>query len=224
MSAGPGCLRSEGSRNELDQPQAQRRACSRSLQGRSVSHPSRRRRRLLRSPGRGRVGAPPSRTSGSPTRCSRSAACRVLLRELLEAPQRERARWRRGTRARRCAMPHARRRPCPPRVQGRASAAVSHNGPGRRAREGQGTSGPTTPSSATRPSHWLAFVLRLNFLGSTKRSGLWHDHPPDAVYTLEPRPSFTGGGNDSTEYALIVWRHARRTGQLVDWIRWGRDE
>lgn len=70
----------------------------------------------------------------------------------------------------------------------------------------------------------LAFVLRLNFLGSTKRAGLWHDHPPDAIYTLEPRPSFTGGGNDSTEYALFVWRNARVMGQAIDWIRWGRDE
>ncbi len=70
----------------------------------------------------------------------------------------------------------------------------------------------------------LAFVLRLNFLGSTKRVQLLTEHPPDAVYTLEPRPSFTGGGNDSTEYALFVWRYARRTGQLIDWIHWGRDE
>lgn len=66
----------------------------------------------------------------------------------------------------------------------------------------------------------LAFVLRLNFMGAIKRCSFWRAHPPDAVYTLVPRPSFTGGGNDSTEYALFVWRHARRSGQVIDWINW----
>lgn len=69
----------------------------------------------------------------------------------------------------------------------------------------------------------LAFVLRLNFMGSIKRLDFWRAHPPDAVYTLVPRPSFTGGGNDSTEYALFVFRNARRTGQIIDWIHWDSD-
>ena len=57
------------------------------------------------------------------------------------------------------------------------------------------------------PSADLAFLLRLNFLGSTKRLALWRDVGMPSVYVLPNRPSFTGGGTDSVEYAWFVWRN-----------------
>ena len=54
----------------------------------------------------------------------------------------------------------------------------------------------------------VAVLLRLNFLASAVRAPLMRRWPPD-VYVLPNRPSFTGGGTDSTEYAWFVWRHKR---------------
>jgi len=51
---------------------------------------------------------------------------------------------------------------------------------------------------------WVIMLLRLNFLGSLKRAKFFHRHMPD-VYVLPNRPSFTGEGTDSTEYAWFVW-------------------
>lgn len=65
----------------------------------------------------------------------------------------------------------------------------------------------------------LAFLLRLNWLGSLKRKAFFRQYPPTHMLPIVPRPSFerimihkvTGeekifvGGNDSTEYALFVW-------------------
>jgi len=51
----------------------------------------------------------------------------------------------------------------------------------------------------------VAFLLRLNFLGSQKRKEFWQNHPPTALFVLSRRPSFVGGGTDSTEYAWFVW-------------------
>ncbi len=51
----------------------------------------------------------------------------------------------------------------------------------------------------------LAFLLRLNFLGSLGRVPLWRETPLAAVVPVVPRPSFTGGGSDATEYAVFVW-------------------
>jgi hypothetical protein len=51
----------------------------------------------------------------------------------------------------------------------------------------------------------LAFLLRLNFLGSAGRLPLWHDLGSPDVFVLPNRPSFTGGKTDSCEYAWFVW-------------------
>lgn len=51
----------------------------------------------------------------------------------------------------------------------------------------------------------VAYLLRLNYMGSIERAGLWEEHPPDYQFTLYPRPSFTGGGTDATEYAWFIW-------------------
>ena len=51
-------------------------------------------------------------------------------------------------------------------------------------------------------------LLRLNFVGSERRAPLMRAHPPD-VYVLPNRPSFTGKGTDSVEYAWFVWDQRR---------------
>lgn len=62
---------------------------------------------------------------------------------------------------------------------------------------------------------YVAMLLRVNFLGSAKRSAFFRDEMPD-VYVLPNRPSFTGGGTDATEYAWMVWtpERGRRRGRL----------
>jgi hypothetical protein len=57
------------------------------------------------------------------------------------------------------------------------------------------------------PGGRLAFLLRLNFLGSAARVDFWRRGELESVSTIAPRPSFTGDGKtDGTEYALFVWR------------------
>jgi hypothetical protein len=51
----------------------------------------------------------------------------------------------------------------------------------------------------------VAMLLRLNWLGSMKRAAFLRENQP-SVYVLPRRPSFTGGGTDSCEYAWFVWR------------------
>ena len=48
-------------------------------------------------------------------------------------------------------------------------------------------------------------LLRLNFLGSQKRKEFWKKFPPSLIYVLSKRPSFTGNGTDSQEYAWFIW-------------------
>lgn len=50
----------------------------------------------------------------------------------------------------------------------------------------------------------IAFLLRLNFLGSKKRSGFLRKNTPD-VFVLPKRPSFNAIGTDACEYAWFVW-------------------
>lgn len=54
----------------------------------------------------------------------------------------------------------------------------------------------------------VAFLLRLNFLGSQRRAAFHRSYPSD-VYVLPRRPSFTGGGTDATEYCWMVWGASR---------------
>lgn len=52
----------------------------------------------------------------------------------------------------------------------------------------------------------VAYLLRLNYLGSVDRAYFWMQNPPDYVWTIYPRPSFTDGvSTDATEYAWFVW-------------------
>jgi hypothetical protein len=52
----------------------------------------------------------------------------------------------------------------------------------------------------------VAYLLRINFLGTQKRRFWWQDKLPSHLYVLSNRPSFTAtGGTDATEYAWFVW-------------------
>lgn len=50
----------------------------------------------------------------------------------------------------------------------------------------------------------VCMLLRVNFLGSQRRAEWLSRQPPD-VDVLSRRPSFVGGGTDSTEYAWMTW-------------------
>lgn len=73
----------------------------------------------------------------------------------------------------------------------------------------------------------MIFLMRLAFLESQKRcKGLWHELPPDRVYVLGRRPSFTGNGKtDNTAYALYHWiNDDRRVGTSLSWLMWDYDD
>lgn len=74
----------------------------------------------------------------------------------------------------------------------------------------------------------LAFLLRLDYLGSIKRGPFWEQHPPCAVYTVVPRPQFSRGKvgrSDSGEYGIFLWRsrsHAEwGKPARMGWLKWG---
>lgn len=58
----------------------------------------------------------------------------------------------------------------------------------------------------------LLFLLRLAYLESADRGyGLWKDIPPQDVWVLSERPSFTGDGKtDATAYAIYSWQKGHR--------------
>lgn len=56
----------------------------------------------------------------------------------------------------------------------------------------------------------VVMLLRLNFLGAQKRYKFWIENEPDALFVLSKRPSFTGKGTDSTEYAWFVWQNKEK--------------
>jgi hypothetical protein len=64
-------------------------------------------------------------------------------------------------------------------------------------------------SRACFPGADLVFLLRLGFLASAARLPLWRDIGTPDVNVLPNRPSFTGGGTDSADYAWFVWNHDR---------------
>jgi len=65
----------------------------------------------------------------------------------------------------------------------------------------------------------VVVLLRLGALAGQKRAGFWKgaaDSWGITVHVLSKRPSFTGGGNDSSDYAWV--RFSRRLDQ--EGIRW----
>jgi hypothetical protein len=67
----------------------------------------------------------------------------------------------------------------------------------------------------------LAFLLRINFLGATKRVEFWNRPGLEEVAPVAPRPSFLGSGSDGTEYALFTWlKGYREPARLAPPIVW----
>ena len=56
----------------------------------------------------------------------------------------------------------------------------------------------------------VIMLLRLNFLASQKRHDFWKKYPPTHLYVLSKRPSFTGSGTDSQDYAWFVWERKNK--------------
>lgn len=55
-----------------------------------------------------------------------------------------------------------------------------------------------------RPGGVVVTLARLGWLGGLKRVAFHREHPSD-VFVIVPRPSFTNGGTDSTEYAWLLF-------------------
>jgi hypothetical protein len=73
----------------------------------------------------------------------------------------------------------------------------------------------------TRPGGHVALLLRSSFLSSASRVALYEEHPLWALQPIAQRPSFIGGGSDSADYALFVWRRGfAGLGQLLPPLRW----
>ena len=64
----------------------------------------------------------------------------------------------------------------------------------------------------------VIMLLRINFLGSQKRYDFWQQFPPDGLFILSKRPSFTGKGTDSIDYAWFVWSDIKEV-QGIRWIK-----
>lgn len=67
----------------------------------------------------------------------------------------------------------------------------------------------------------LAFLLRASMLATRARvAGLWRELPPRYVWHVAPRPSFTQGGTDGAEYAVVVWRKGWSGAYEGGWLEW----
>lgn len=70
-------------------------------------------------------------------------------------------------------------------------------------------------------AQFVAYLLRVNFLGAQKRFEWWQGIEPDHLFILSRRPDFSGEGGDCTEYAWFVWDNldlcARNPGIHIIW-------
>lgn len=61
------------------------------------------------------------------------------------------------------------------------------------------------------PDGTLAYLQRVNFLGSKLRVPFWAQIGfPDKTPIIVPRPRFVGGGSDSCEYSWFIWDRGNR--------------
>lgn len=69
----------------------------------------------------------------------------------------------------------------------------------------------------------VAFLLRLSFLSGGARTERLHSRGLlRALWPVTPRPSFTGGGTDGSEYGVFVWRNGSRSTSVdVRPLVWG---
>lgn len=65
------------------------------------------------------------------------------------------------------------------------------------------------------PTGTVAMLLRLAWLSSQKRAPWLRKHTP-SIYVLPKRPSFTGSGTDSTDYAWFVWDRMPPTVKILE--------
>jgi hypothetical protein len=66
----------------------------------------------------------------------------------------------------------------------------------------------------------VAMLLRLSFIGSRGRSKLFAEHPLSELAVVVGRPSFTGGGTDSSEYGLFIWRDHHTGPSRLSHLHW----
>ncbi|WP_417762202.1 DNA methyltransferase [Shewanella sp.] len=61
------------------------------------------------------------------------------------------------------------------------------------------------------PDGTLAYLQRVNFLGSKTRIPFWAEIGfPPKMPIIVPRPRFVGGGSDSCEYCWFIWDKGNR--------------
>lgn len=76
-----------------------------------------------------------------------------------------------------------------------------------------------------REAQFVAYLLRVNFIGSQRRFEFWQGNEPTHLFGLSRRPDFSGGG-DACEYAWFVWDYLdlciRRPGLYAIWNTRGK--
>lgn len=65
----------------------------------------------------------------------------------------------------------------------------------------------------------VIMLLRINFLGSVSRHDWWNSNKPDALHILSKRPSFTGTGVDSIDYAWYMWDKTGRVPTGIHFVK-----
>lgn len=69
----------------------------------------------------------------------------------------------------------------------------------------------TKSLSELAPDGTLAYLQRVNFLGSKLRVPFWAEVGfPNKTPIIVPRPRFVGGGSDSCEYSWFIWDKGNR--------------
>lgn len=65
----------------------------------------------------------------------------------------------------------------------------------------------------------VIMLLRINFLGSVSRYEWWNNNKPTSMYILSKRPSFTGTGTDSIDYAWYAWDKTGRIPSGIHFVK-----
>lgn len=68
---------------------------------------------------------------------------------------------------------------------------------------------------STHKNTYVIILQRLGFLGSQKRHEFWNKYPPNAVWALSKRPSFTGKGTDAHEYGWFIWGNIKSAPPII---------
>jgi len=71
---------------------------------------------------------------------------------------------------------------------------------------------------AMKESDTVCMLLRINFLGSQVRKPFWLRNTPTGLIILSKRPSFTGKGTDSIDYAWFLWDKTDKLPKGIMWL------